>query len=160
MPEETLLAFAAFMDAQAELVRLLREEASEASEGHAKALRELADGVESLPKSHRTVRVLRALPPHERKQFPNPALRALIASYGLPENRDVETFLNGVIDAIYPGMGRMYVKPDRPWWATLPFSPLIWLVWSVRRRKKTCPSCAERVKRRAVVCRFCGYRFS
>jgi hypothetical protein len=147
------------VNAQSELARLLREQTEGAETRRADALLQLAATIESLPKNDRTVRVLRALRPYEQQEFPNPALQALISRYGFLDERDPQAFLEAVIEAIHPGMGLPARKPDRPWWASFAFSPWVWLIWTIRRRKKTCPECAERIKRRALVCRFCGHRF-
>ena len=43
----------------------------------------------------------------------------------------------------------------------LVFTPLVLLILLVLpdRDTKTCPRCAERVRREAQACRFCGYEF-
>ncbi len=41
------------------------------------------------------------------------------------------------------------------------FTPIVLLILLVLpdRGLKTCPECAEQVKREAAICRFCGYEF-
>jgi hypothetical protein len=149
------------VDARQDLASLIRAEAVDAESSRAAALDELADSLGALPKSHPTTRVLRHLRPFERKEFPNARLQELVRGYDAGEGEpDHDAFFSGVIEAIHPGMSQFsYRKPDRPWWATLAFSPLAWTVWSIRQRRKTCPQCAERVPKAAKVCRYCGYRF-
>ncbi len=110
-------------------------------------------------RNHPTTRVLKHLAPHERRNFPNDALRQVVSEYARDGARQEEEFFADVIDAIHPGMGRPRPKPERPWWTTVPFSPLAALVRTIVRRKKRCPDCRKRVARKARVCRFCGYRF-
>src|SRR5690242_14694220 len=76
------------VDARAELVGLLRAEAVSADAERASALTQLATNIDALPKNHPTARVLRSLRPFEREEFPNGAVRSLISSYGLADERD------------------------------------------------------------------------
>jgi hypothetical protein len=127
--------------AQAHLASLLRDEAEQAEARRASALRELAGELDALPANHPTSKVLRHLRPFEQREFPNAAILRLIANYGHLGSKDAEGFFDSVVDAVHPGMRPSKVmRPERPWWATLPFSPAVWLVWSIVRRRSAAPT--------------------
>lgn len=140
-------------DDRPDLIGLLRAEAATTVEPRASALRALVDFIED--RADADPELARVHDPSLLVAYPE--VRAIVEGYGHAGGGGETSFVDAVIKTIN--------RPDpieqfaaRPRWSVLTLWTYAFALF--REQRIRCPHCAERIRREASVCRYCGHEVS